>query len=194
MLEWYAIRVKSCQERVTQSLLRAKDYEEFLPSYRSERYRCDRVKEIEVPLFPGYIFCRFDARYRLPIVSLPTVVNIVSAGNVPISVDDEEIHGLQQLVASGLAPMAYPFLSVGHAVCIERGPLRGARGFVVNCNDQQHLVVSVTLLQRSVAVRLERSWIVPVTMSNRNGSDSPVASASKRQPHPATYLNAAVSG
>ena len=89
---WYAIHVQSKFERAASRILHDKGYEEFLPLYRAKRQWSDRVKEVDLPLFPGYFFCRIDITERLlPIVTTPGVVRIVSAGNTPVPVSDCEI-------------------------------------------------------------------------------------------------------
>ena len=89
---WYAIRVQSKFENLVSATLRGKGYEEFLPVYRSSRRWSDRVKNLDLPLFPGYLFCRFDVHGRLlPILTTPGVISIIGAGKTPIPVSDDEI-------------------------------------------------------------------------------------------------------
>jgi transcription termination/antitermination protein NusG len=90
-LPWYAIRVKSNREHVVSMGLRARGYEEFLPVYRSRRFWSDRRKDIDLPLFPGYVFCRFDVGRRQTVVTTPGVVSIVGVGRVPMPVSEEEV-------------------------------------------------------------------------------------------------------
>ena len=162
---WYAIRIKSKFENLVATSLRGKGYEEFLPLYRSRRQWSDRVREIALPLFPGYIFCRFDVRDRLlPILTTPGVIGIVGAGKVPIPVDDEELAGIRAVLDSGLAAQPCPYLKVGVGVDIERGPLAGISGIITNTDKKYSLTISVTLLQRSVAVEIDRDCIRPIEM------------------------------
>ena len=160
---WYAIRVRSKFENLAAATLRGKGYEEFLPVYRSRRRWSDRVKELDLPLFPGYLFCRFDVHSRLlPILTTPGVIAIVSAGKTPVPVSDDEIAAVQAVVRSGLPAMPWPCLTVGSRVWIEKGPLAGLEGIALNVDRQYRLIVSVPLLQRAVAVELEREWARPI--------------------------------
>lgn len=166
---WYAIRIKSKLGSVASATLRGKGYEEFLPMYRSRRQWSDRIKELEQPLFPGYLFCRFDVNDRLmPILTTPGVISIVGAGKTPVPVDDAEIAAIQAILRSGLAAQPWPQLQVGSKVYIERGPLTGLEGMITNTDKGCRLVVSVTLLQRFVAVEIDRAWARPI--SHRPGS------------------------
>ena len=162
-LPWYAIQVQSRLGSVASATLRGKGYDEFLPLYRSRRRWSDRTKELELPLFPGYLFCRLDVHDRLlPILTAPGVIGIVSAGKTPIPVDDEEIEAIRAVLRSGLAAQPWPFLQVGSKVYIERGPLTGLEGIIANTDKVYRLIVSVNLLQRSVAVEIDREWARPI--------------------------------
>jgi transcription antitermination factor NusG len=160
---WYAIRVRSKFENVASATLRGKGYEEFLPVCRSRRRWSDRVKELDLPLFPGYLFCRFDVKDRLlPILTTPGVVAIVGAGKTPVHIDDQEIEAIRAILGSGLAVQPSPFLHVGSIVYIEGGPLAGVEGIITNTDKVYRLVVSVSLLQRSIAVEIDRAWARPI--------------------------------
>lgn len=171
-IAWYALRVKSNRERVTSAALRGKGYEVFLPEFRRGGSRTG------TPLFPGYLFCRFDVHNRLPIVSLPGVVHIVGLGRTPVPVDEDELESLRIVVEAGLPVAPEPTLAVGQSIRIARGPLAGAGGVVVGLG-QERLVVAVSLLQRAVSVELDRNWIgspdqqsAPLSRATRAGQDA----------------------
>jgi transcription antitermination factor NusG len=96
---------------------------------------------------------------RLPVLMTPGVIQIVGVGKTPIPVAEEEIAAIQRVGKSGLSTMPWPYLEVGHIARIEDGPLRGMTGIVVKIKSGLKLVLSVNLLQRSVAVEIDRSWI-----------------------------------
>jgi transcription antitermination factor NusG len=154
MLNWFALRVRPRREKVVADALRAKGYEEFLPLHEERRRWSDRVAIVEMPLFPGYVFCRFDVQHRLPILTTPGVLLVVGVGRTPQPIDDEEIVSLRILVASRLHLDPWPYLHAGQRVQIVGGPLAGAEGVVLSVRTEHRLVVSVTLLQRSVAVEI----------------------------------------
>lgn len=157
---WYAIRVQSKFESVASEVLLGKGYEAFLPLYKSVRRWSDRKKTLELPLFPGYLFCRFNPGDRmLPIVTTPGVIGVVSAGRTPLSIEDDEITGLQLMLRSSVEPEPWPYLSSGTKVLIERGPLAGLEAMVVQNLNRWRVVVSVELLQRSVAAEIDREWV-----------------------------------
>jgi transcription antitermination factor NusG len=163
-VQWFALQVRSRLASTAAVVLRTKGYEELLPLYRSRRRWCDRVKEIKLPLFPGYLFCRFDPDdHQVPVLTTPGVIGIVGAGKTPIAVSDEEIEAVRRILSSGLAAQPWPFLSVGSRIYISRGPLTGLEGIITNTDKTYRLVVAVTLLQRSVAVEIDRDWARPVT-------------------------------
>jgi transcription antitermination factor NusG len=165
--QWFAVRVKSNFERTTSLLLREKGYEEFLPTYRSKRSWSDRVKETSEPLFPGYLFCRFNVGQRFPVLATPGVVHVVSVGRKPVPVETEEIEALQRIVQSGVGVQRWPFLRVGQSVIVEQGPLAGVEGILTGIKDDFRIVVSVQLLQRSVAAEIDGNWIRPAKSAAR---------------------------
>jgi transcription antitermination factor NusG len=161
-LSWYALRIQSRLGSLASTTLRGKGYQEFFPLYRSHRRWSDRTKELELPLFPGYSFCQFDVNDRLPILTTPGVIGIVGAGKTPVPVDEKEIEAVRAILRSGLAALPWPFLRVGSKVYLERGPLAGLEGMITNTDKVYRLIVSVNLLQRSVAVEIDRQWARPI--------------------------------
>ena len=159
---WFAVRVRSNQERTAILHLRQRGYEEFAPSYKSERIWSDRKKQIDQFLFPGYVFCRFNPDDRLPVLTAPGVVDLVGFGRVPEPIPNDEIERVRRMVESGLLVTPYPFLHVGQTVLIERGPLPGLEGMLVELKGKRRLVVSINLLQRSVSAELDRHSVRPV--------------------------------
>lgn len=156
---WFALQVRTRHEPGVAGFLEGKGYEIFLPVYTSRKRWSDRVKKVESPLFPGYLFCRFDPQDRLPILTTPGVIQVVGYNRLPIPVEDSEIHAIQTLVASGLPNQPWPFLSVGDRVRIEAGPLRGCEGLLVEFKGNHRLVLSITLLHRSVAVEIDSAFV-----------------------------------
>jgi len=162
-LLWYALRVRPRYEKATASLLAQKGYEGFLPLYSHRSRWSDRIKEVQLPLFPGYMFCRFDVSRRLPILITPGVIEVVSLARTPYPVDEKEITALQSLIISNLQVEPRSYLNIGTRVRIELGPLSGVEGILTGRKGSHRLVVSVSLLQRSVAVEINESWAIPVT-------------------------------
>jgi transcription antitermination factor NusG len=123
--------------------------------YKARRRWSDRIKEVEAPLFPGYLFCRFNPHDRLPILKTPGLTQIVGYNHIPIPVDEEEIQAIRMMVASGVPNQPCPYLAVGNRVRIESGALRGLEGILMELKGKRKLVLSITLLKRSVAVEID---------------------------------------
>jgi transcription antitermination factor NusG len=168
---WYALRVKSRHENSVASHLQARGFESLLPLYKCRRRWSDRFKEMELPLFPGYVFCRFNPQNRLPILTVPGIVHVVGVGKTPLPVDEAEMAAILTTVKSGLPSQPWPFLRVGNKVRIEYGPLSGVEGVLLGFRGHHRLILSVTLLQRSVAVQVDEAWITPLSGEKRGGSD-----------------------
>jgi transcription antitermination factor NusG len=161
-LPWFALRLRSNYERTTVSHLRERGYEQFAPSYQVEKRWSDRTKQIEQFLFPGYVFCRFNPNDRLAVLTAPGVVDVVGFGKSPERIPDAEIERVRRMVDSGLPVTPYPYVQVGQAVLIERGPLTGVEGILVEVKGKTRLVVSVELLRRSVSAEVDRHAIRPI--------------------------------
>jgi transcription antitermination factor NusG len=162
---WYALHVKPRFEGIVETQLNGKGYEVFLPTYESKRRWSDRVKTLECPLFPGYVFCRFNLNLRLPILVTPGVNSIIGIGKSPIPVDPEEISAIRNIVQSGIAALPCDYIREGEMVRVESGPLEGLVGIVQRSRNAERLIVSLTLLMRSVSVEIDRSWVKRVTPS-----------------------------
>jgi transcription antitermination factor NusG len=161
---WFAVYVKNRHEKQVMLTLGSKGYEAFLPTY--SRIHENR-KRFDIPLFPGYVFCRFDTSSPLAVLTTPGVFSIVSNGCIPAPIPDGEIEGVRQLSGSQLGPRPWPY-SPGDTVYVQSGPLSGLDGVVVHDNHETWLVISIHLLQRSVAVKIERNsvsapniWLTP---------------------------------
>jgi len=159
---WFALHVRSRFEKFVETHLEQKGYEVLCPTYLLKRKWSDRVKTITVPLFPNYVFCRFDLNNRLPILVTPGVNGIVGFGKAPQTVEESEIQAIHRINAAGLSSQPCPFVSVGERVRIESGPLEGLEGIVTRVKGQDRLIVSVSLLMRSVCVEIGVYSVCPV--------------------------------
>jgi transcription antitermination factor NusG len=143
-------------------LLSGKGYQTLLPTYQTKKRWNGRLRELKAPLFPGYVFCQFDALNRLPILVTPGVIAVVGRGRVPIPVDDAEIAAIRTVVSSGLHAEPWPYLEIGQKVRIESNALYGLEGVLINFKGNHRIVVSVSLLRRSVALEIDRTCVSPI--------------------------------
>jgi transcriptional antiterminator NusG len=162
--KWFALLVKPRHEKAVSSILKNKGYETFLPLYRQRHtYSRGRSKVSELPLFPGYVFCRFNPVTRLPLLTTPGVFYVVGVGRTPVALDDQEITSLQTVVKSGVSAEPHPFLRTGEQVRIIDGPLAGAEGILMYIKQAPRLILSITLLQRSVLAEVDQSWVASLS-------------------------------
>jgi transcription antitermination factor NusG len=159
---WYAFKVRTGGELRLRTSLEQKGFQIFLPTYLEVRKYSDRLKKVDAPLYPGYLFSRLDMADRLPILTTPGVESVVSIGGVPQPVDDSEIESILRVVDSESSAMPWPFLRVGDRVRIVYGALCGVEGFLVRVRDKDRLVLSCNLLQRSIAVEMDRTYVKPI--------------------------------
>ena len=152
---WYGIRTRSNHERVAAMVLSGKGYDPYLPVYRVRHRRADSVIQSEHPLFPGYVFCRFEATKRLPILMTTGVISVVGYGKEPVAIPDEEIEAVKAVLRSGLPAEPCAYLREGQRVRVTTGSLEGVEGILVKKRNEFRMVVSVTMLQRSISVEID---------------------------------------
>lgn len=156
---WYAVCTRHQHEKVVARVLENKDFETLLPLYKARRRWQDRVKEISVPLFPGYVFVQEDLNRWLPILTTPGVTSIVSCGGQPSAIPFSEIEGVRQIVESTLRVEPHPFLKSGDWVRVKYGPIAGVEGILLRKKNIARLVLSVEMLGKSAAVEVDASHV-----------------------------------
>jgi transcription antitermination factor NusG len=160
---WYALTVRHQHERQIERSLMHQGWETLVPVYRRTAQWSDRTKEVECPLFSGYVLCHFSLQERIGVLNTPGVGKIVGFGGLPAAVEEREIAQIRRVVASQLRVQPWPYLKAGDRIRVERGPLRGVEGTLLRVNDALRLVIRVDMLQRSLAVELDPDMIVPMT-------------------------------
>jgi len=156
-IHWYAAYVCSRHEKQVLLQLQERDVQSFLPVYRSVRRWKDRRKELDLVLFPGYVFVHIDPKNRLRVLQLPSVVRLVSFNGQPAPLPDAEMETLRRGLASGIRAEPHPYLKIGQRVRIRYGPLSGAHGILVRRKDKFRVVLSIDLIMRSVAVEVDEA-------------------------------------
>ena len=157
---WFALITRPCHESSVAELLRNKRLDALLPLYTAIRQWSDRKKQIRVPVFPGYVFSRFEYEHRAAVLRTPGVRSVVAFGGVPAPLPEEEIASLRIMIESDLPLEPWPFLKKGNRVRVTSGPLRGCSGILLR-GEKWRVVVGIDLLQRSVSVEIPRDSIRP---------------------------------
>lgn len=159
---WYALMVKPRHEKAVAQNLALRDLEGYLPLYRSRRQWSDRRKDVDLPLFAGYVFCRFGYSSRLSILNTPGVTGIVGFGGREAPLEEVEIANIRALLASGHPVEPWAWLRVGQRVRIEHGSLAGLTGILVREKGIYRVVLNIDILQRSIAVEVDREILQSV--------------------------------
>jgi transcription antitermination factor NusG len=157
---WYAVRVRALSEIRVGSILNQKRLETFVPSIEERRAYSDRVRRVAVAAFPGYLFCRIDAGELVRVVETPGVQYLVGSGGNPAPVDDDVITSLQTAFLRPNRVSLVPYLKGGDHVRVVAGPLSGAIGVLLRTKGSDRLVISVDLLERSVAVEVDAAGVL----------------------------------
>lgn len=150
---WYALYTRHQHEKTVARVLQGKGFGVFLPLYTAAHRWKDRTKQLSLPLFPCYVFLQGDTRRRVEVLGTPGVYSIVGAEGRPAPISELEIDAIRQMLESKAQVEPYPYLRCGDWIRVKSGPLEGIEGILVRKKNLFRLVVSVELLQKSVAVR-----------------------------------------
>jgi len=157
---WYALYTCPRHEKRVAEQIERRSISCFLPLYRPVRRWKDRRKELELALFPGYVFVRIALENKLQVLELPGAVRLVSFNGKPAAVPVDEIETLQTRL-SGAKIEPHPYLRTGRRVRVRSGAMEGLEGIVVRRKDRCRVVFSIDLIMRSVAVEVDQDNLEP---------------------------------
>jgi transcription antitermination factor NusG len=159
---WYAAYTRANHERRVAQALAERGVEHFLPQYQSRRKWKDREVELSLPLFPGYVFVRMALELKLRVLQVPGVACLVNFAGKPAVVPAEEFGRIQELLNRKVLATPHPYLNVGRRARVLDGPFAGLEGIVIRRNKRNRLVISLDLIERSIAVELGEANLEPV--------------------------------
>jgi len=153
---WCALHTRHQHEGTVARILATKGVEVFLPTYRTVHRWKDRKKQLELPLFPGYLFFTYESERRIQVLSTPGVHTILMTSvNTPAEIPQVEILAIRRAVESPLRVEPHPYWKGGDVVRIKSGPLEGLEGVVSRSKDAFRVVLSVEMLGKSAAVEID---------------------------------------
>jgi transcription antitermination factor NusG len=156
-LRWYALYTSANHEKRVSEQLSVRNVEHFLPLQTCVRKWKDRKVKLDMPLFPGYVFVRVALRERLRVLQLPGAACLVGFNGVPAPLPSDEIETLRTSLLQDIRVQAHPYLTAGQRVKLTSGPLAGLTGILVRRKGSTRFVISVDLIQRSVAVEIDEA-------------------------------------
>lgn len=158
---WYALFVRSNQEKRIAQQLSGRGIEHFLPCYGLMSQWKDRRVKLEVPLFPGYLFARLPFSERLKVLTVPNVVSLVGTRNAPSPISEEEIDWIRRGIGDGTAA-PHPYLKIGQRVRITQGALYGLEGILLRTQNGARIAVSVESISRTFTVEIDPECVQPL--------------------------------
>jgi transcription antitermination factor NusG len=154
------VYTRSRHEKTIAQQLAAKGVEHFLPLFEALHRWKDRRVRVSLPLFPGYLFVRIRTTERRAVISVPGVVGIVGNSSAPRAIADWEIEALRTCIAQQARLQPCPYLAVGRKGRVTSGPLADTEGILVRRKGSTRLVLSITLINRSVEVEVGAEDVV----------------------------------
>jgi transcription antitermination factor NusG len=161
-LRWYAVYTCANHEKRVADQFASRRVEHFLPQYESVRRWKDRKVQLQLPLFPGYLFVHLEAQKRLGVVQVPGVVRLVGFNGSPTPMPDEDISRIREFLGKGWRAEPHPYLQAGRRARVVRGPLAGMEGIVQWRKNRSRLVLSFDLIQRSMAIEMDEGDLVAI--------------------------------
>jgi len=158
---WYAVYTCPRHEKHVARHAEQRRISCFLPLYRSVRRWKDRRKELELALFPGYVFVRVAPQDKLQVLRLPGVVRLVTFNGQPAALPEAVIESLRRGMAEHVGMAPHPYLQVGRRVRLKSGPMAGLEGILRRRKEGLRLVVTIEMLMRTVAVEVDEADVCP---------------------------------
>jgi transcription antitermination factor NusG len=159
---WYVVYTRANHEKRVAEQLELRSVEHLLPLYESVRRWKDRRMQLQMPLFPGYVFVRFSLHNRLPVLQVPGVVRLVGFDGQPKALPESEIETLRHRLSGGVNVEPHPYLTIGRKARIKRGPLDGCEGVLIRRKGKYRVVLSIEMIMRSVVVDVDLVDIEPL--------------------------------
>jgi transcription antitermination factor NusG len=159
---WLCVQVRSGSEFKSAFALKERGYESFVPAFEQKRTWSDRTKIVQVALFTGYVFLRFNAASAHPAVTAPGVLRFVGTGKIPMPIEDSEIEALQLTTNAGLTCGPCAFFEIGEEVAVRLGPFASLKGKIVRFQNTQRLVLSVNRIEKSIFVEVDGYEVVSI--------------------------------
>jgi transcription antitermination factor NusG len=159
---WYAVYTRSRHEKSVADQLSRKSVETFVPLYDTVRRWRNGQHHVQLPLFAGYAFVRIRLCDRLQVLKVPGVVRLIGFNGLPTALPEGDIERLRQALSDGTKAAPHPFLTVGRRVRITAGPLTGHEGILVRRHGNPRVVLSISVIQRSIFVEVDTSSLEPL--------------------------------
>jgi transcriptional antiterminator NusG len=160
---WFAVQTRPRHEKTVAAGFKEKGIGAFLPLLSENHRWSDRCRSVDVPLFPGYVFIHTadTAATRVSVLRTCGVIRFVGVRGTGLPIPDEQIESVRIILEHGIRLTPFPYLNVGQRVRIRGGSLEGVQGILLGMNDDQSLIISVELIQRSLAVRVSGYQVEP---------------------------------
>ena len=165
--QWFAAYTTTRHEKAVAEHFAMRNIEAFLPLYKAQRLWKNGCKvNLELPLFPSYVFVRVPVRERVRVLEVPGVLSLVTAAGKPVPLPDADVEALRSSLPF-IKCEPHPYLKVGERVRIKSGTLEGMEGVLLRKKGMLRVVLSLDLIMKSVAVEVDADNVEPVVSFTR---------------------------
>ncbi len=163
---WYACYTRARHEKKVDAFLAERGFDTWLPVLEQEREWSDRVKKVEMPVFPSYVFARFPASRIHDILVAPGVSTVVRNGGRPTPIPEEELENVRRVVRalseSGDEIESVPYLEEGRKVRVVDGPFKGVTGVVAERRGRKRVLVGLEAIRQGLEVDVPMAYVEPM--------------------------------
>jgi transcriptional antiterminator RfaH len=149
---WFVCHTKPRCEKKFAALMRAEQFEHYLPLVQSVRRYAKQVKRFTKPLFPGYVFTRIPLEHKARIYQQDLLARAIPVADEAAFL--KQIENVKVMVASGYELTVLPLLTRGRRVRVAGGPLHGLEGLVDDAGDRHGIIIAVDVLRQGLLVKL----------------------------------------
>ena len=162
MQNWYALYTRPRHEKKAYELLLEKGATAYLPLLKTTRIMKSRKREVELPLFASYLFCKFEYKNRFPILETHGIIKIINFNGKPAVVPEWQIESLKTILANPQSLRLESYFRQGDIVEVKSGPFKGLRGTVTYVKGESRLAIMIEGIMQSISVEIDPDCVEAV--------------------------------
>jgi len=158
---WYVLTTRSRHEKKSEQFLKNRGFEVFLPLQKVMRKWIDRKKMVEVPLFSGYLFIRYDESKRFDVLNTPGIVRFLRYNNMDATISDSQVEAIKMALNEipDKIDVIDQHFSEGEEIRIKSGPFKGFYGKIIHYNNNRKIMISIDSIGKSILIEIGKTSV-----------------------------------